>query len=807
MKKLILFSFLLVAVLCFFNFINTTNEANITQQSGEKPFLLGAIDNRYDLEFIYISDTNYFGMNTWHRYIDEKYDSAMGRLVPTGWCDGDSLNANINDYIDTVTNIYLKKNAENEMITLMQRPKIDWLCYGQRSDYQCEEKQYVYPYLWFYSFQDNEGESIHDSSQYGEGQYVLYCSQTFMSADTVLKKLRCNNQQTKVVPSHRRYDDDACNWYVKPSIRIDKDFVNNSSNWSKLVCRVDILNSDGSLRKSIDIRVRNFRPTPSTNYNGEYIEEFYFTHHPDTSDQVTQGAWGNAWYSRGNGTCDNKADIQVYWYGNCDMWIDYIRVDNDVAHRLLKGNDPQFEQWLEWEADDIGGYVHNGFHSPYRFYIEELEFNNVPCIEYVNKKLQEHSSPDTVDMMVCFYWVNFMNHLPYDHAVENGYWKENVKFDTETLHKVFMDTIGLREFYTETYPFTAHKFEQDSFSKIPSTLENTSGGCVLAEPVTPAVYEPWLQEQLDKDGYPNPAPPGHNGIWRDPGFFTWALKLANDYSKTYGKPFINMPQAHLWRNHGIEVRREPTNEELSLTTNLALSYGAKGIVYFWYGGFKSCSDSLFTRGFCDSINYLEQYPRYSNAYYQNKWDTLISIHKRIRKWDSYFMSFNDANTNSYIYYKSSERNDLLTQTYFLFAKTFKPGSGTPICDPVDSIAINPFPDSQQSLTYDCQKDTYLQVALFDDDLVDYDKYFMIVNRRCSPYLNGTSLDSNGGRRFVRLLFDANHSAFDDYNNWSIMNIESDSAYLTFDKRVTRNLDLGWFMPGEGRLYMIAPVIN
>ena len=529
------------------------------------------------------------------------------------------------------------------------------------------------------------------------------------------------------------------------------------------------------------------------------------------TDLEIQSAWGDAgaWDSRGHGTCDNKADIQVYWYGNCDMWIDYIRVDNDVAHNLLSDDTTNqthnlYLDWLEWEADVIGGHTSSGFHSPYRFYIEELEFNNVPCIEYVNKKLQYYSSPDTVDMMVCFYWANFTNHLPYDHAVTNGYWKEGVKFNAETLHEVFMDTIGLREFFTETYPFPAHDTGDIPFSKIPSTLPNTSGECVLADdPVSPSVYDSWLQNQLDKDGYPNPP----IALAPDAGFFTWALKLANDYSKTYRKPFINMPQAHLWRNAGIEVRREPTNEELSLVTNLALSYGAKGIVYFWYSGWGNCSDDYFSKGFLDKVESGQQYPRTSNAYHQNKWDTLISIHKRIRKWDSYFMSFDNANTSSYIYYKTSERNDLLTQTYFLSARTFKPGSGNPSCNAPDDTTGNE-PPPQQGLTYDCPEKTYLQVAIFDDDLADYDKHFMIVNRRCSPYLNGTSLDSNGGRRFVRLLFDANHSAFNGYNNWNIIDLEDeDQVVLTFDKTRVEYLDLGWYMPGEGRLYKIAPVIN
>src|SRR5690606_30880530 len=103
-------------------------------------------------------------------------------------------------------------------------------------------------------------------------------------------------------------------------------------------------------------------------------------------------------------------------------------------------------------------------------------------------------------------------------------------------------------------------------------------------------------------------------------------------------------------------------EELAMTTNLALSYGAKGIIYFWYGGGDDCGDPLFGKGFIDDGSGPGN-PRYTNAYGQAKWDTLVKIHKRIRKWAPYLINFDYTLSKSYKFRIEEERNALLSGTY------------------------------------------------------------------------------------------------------------------------------------------------
>src|SRR5690606_25979868 len=59
---------------------------------------------------------------------------------------------------------------------------------------------------------------------------------------------------------------------------------------------------------------------------------------------------------------------------------------------------------------------------------------------------------------------------------------------------------------------------------------------------------------------------------------------------------------------------------------------------------------------------------------------------------------------------------------------------------------------------------------------------------------------------VSIFFDVNAAQFAGFNNWKIIDLESGGAVLTFDKRVSSPLDLGFFMPGEGRLYKITPAV-
>ena len=130
--------------------------------------------------------------------------------------------------------------------------------------------------------------------------------------------------------------------------------------------------------------------------------------------------------------------------------------------------------------------------------------------------------------------------------------------------------------------------------------------------------------------------------------------------------------------------------------------------------------------------------------------------------------------------------------------SYKPGSGSPNC-----VEDGPGGTNPTGYTYDCNDERYIQVATFNNPDDNY-QYFMIVNRRCSPYINESTPALNGGRRIIKIRFDADYSAFAGLTNWNIIDLETEQSVLTFDKTSSNLLDLGYFMPGEGKLYKIMP---
>ncbi|MFI5145488.1 MAG: hypothetical protein ACHQJ4_07810, partial [Ignavibacteria bacterium] len=525
--------------------------------------------------------------------------------------------------------------------------------------------------------------------------------------------------------------------------------------------------------------------------------------------------------SRGNSPLDtgfymSKMDIQVYWYGNCDMYLDYVRVDNEVANNLfsidpLNSEHQKYEQWLQWEGDYVARYdPGNGFHPQWRFYIEEFEFNNIPCIAYVNKKLQYYSSQnglDTVDMMTCFYWEQFSSHLPLRER-GLGYWTASgsKRLDADVVDSLLIKPTGMRQLFAEIYPFTAKKNSGDDI-EIPETLPCTTGTCLLADLKPPLTYDNWLQNQLDKTPYPTTGEYGFK-IQQDPGWWKYTMKLSNDLSLNYHVPFITMLQTHLNYYPSIEDRREPISEEIKLTTNLAISYGTKGIIYFWFGGDDRniCSDTNFNKGLIDKMDENGPVPRRTNFYGEAKWDSLAALYKLITKWMPYLISFEPSQTHSYSCYNTAERNSLLSNECFTDIASYYPLPFYETCGSPD----NPGADGPTNLAYDCINKRYVQAATFKKTGDDQNKYFMIVDRRCAPYFApGTDQrfpnGENGGRRDIRVRFKP--SSFPVYTSWNVIDLKDKHVAATFNKSEGALIDLGWFAPAEGRLYEIIPVLS
>lgn len=794
--KLTISAVLLFLTIAFISGLPTEEEKSISNmqlQPGslnqDNEFIIGSMNNANDIKtdpgtgYHYANIKDSLLMNTWHRNTGPN----SGWFLPSGQVDP-------NDRWDGDTSLFgpnvrwwINNNNTNEFRTLMDRPIVEYLAFGQRSDYQCEKEELVDPDFWYYTYYnsiDNDStiNDTTDNSSFGNNQKVKLCLPSLSSAGYILDSLKANHEQANKVWGWW-ISDSASAWYIKPRIRIDPDFAYNNRN--DTVCRIDIINWNGDIVKKVGILGRHF--LLNDEYDGRYLMEYNFDIH-DSNLVVNPGdrlCPGPAKRTSQWSPNEVKTDFKVYWYGTCEMWIDYIRVENEQSVLLHSGSPTiidRINKEVEWALIDYKPS------KPNNFYIEEFEFNTMSCIKRVNEII-DSCSDGKLSLMVNLNYNLYKQHIP------NGW---DIKLDRHFIKGYLIDSAKIKYLVTGSYALEGWEegdtnVDNERLSIHPSTLNAggyNKGNGVLSYDSTPVRYDNWLQRRLDE------------GIDYE---FIYIMKLSDSLSKmTNDLRIINLHQSHLWW-HAWHKLKEPTNEEAELMANLAISYGARGILYFCYEGYGDMTDEskFYYRGLTER-NY---HPRQTNVYGQQKFKKYGEMNEKYAKWGPYLMSFDDENRHSYIYRLENERNDLIQSTYFLSARTFYPGSGTPTCSPADSAGINPYPDSQQSLTYDCPEKTYLQVALFDDNLDNFDKYFMIINRRCSPFIDSIHADSNGGRRLVRILFDANDiTSFPNYNNWNIIDlqVEGDQKALTFDKRVTRNLDLGWYMPGEGRLYKIIP---
>jgi len=735
-----------------------------------KPFLIGSVANGSYNDYSAYSKAN---MNLWHIYTGYTGGGTPGvPRYPLGWnnllnINTDLLQNDVWQYSGAVTQ-KLIENANHGMYSYMMRPKIEYACYGQRSDYQCEsiprpsnpENDIT---DWFYSYDSNKtGSNIDD----GQQTLVRFCemNDSKSSAGYVVKNLRTNREQCNTFVTNMTQDA-IFDWYIMPKIRIPQGISNNTR-----VCRIDIIGWENNPVISFELTGFSFQDS-NYQYNGEYIDKFKQT--PDgnrepliipVGETIHFNPLNKNWTATGNDDC--HFDIRVYWYKECNMWIDYVRVENDIAYNLFNGN---LDPWITQETRAICGAAGN----PYKFYIEEVEYNTLSCIRYVNELIQA-TNPKMSVICVPYLCVPAMN---------SGW----INFCKEKSKMVY-EYARLKEYYYSAYPLHGDRFSVNGYgvhSYIPNTFPNCEYNMAagkLGESAPVPVYEDNLQDLLD-----------HHGLFIDNG-----LATANYISKELKIPFIFLEQAHLWLNESTldtenYSQREPTNEELEVMGCIGISYGAKGLSYFSYDSWGSFEPNTsqkyqYGRGLMENPA-VDTAKRYCNVYGQNKWNKVVELNSKYKKWGEYIMGFDIDSSKSYIYHSQTDRAQLVSETYVNEINTS-------IANPVSQCA-----ETISNTSMEPQNKTYLQVATFRNPSQQFNNYFMIVNRRCSP-----GDDDCSGRRFLTISFKANSNQFAGFNNWKIIDLLNDSLIYTFDKRISNSISLGKYKPGEGKLYKIIPVM-
>lgn len=768
MRKLIILCAVIILVSGFIFFCKSEVSVPVSISTNQpKKFIIGCLENGAEGNYTVLEAARF---NLWHRY---NAGNKGWITVHNGWKEFDSLNAALESYKDGLKAI-INSNNSHGMQTLMNRVKIIYLCFGQRSEYQCEDESNIENKdLWFYTYKDHEtGRDIRDTGKYGAGEKVRYCDAATMNSGYVVKKLKANREQINNTFTWGDYAvDSSYKWYIEPRIRIDSGFAANSDGETP-VCDIEILRFDGSIAKTVTLKIKNFKI--NGRYSGEYKEFYNFSQGENilelepkkiASDNLNPIKNNSAFYDE---NC--KVDFRVKWQGKCSMWIDYIRVENQTAKDLFAGfYERPGNEWLKWEAKDIAE------EGADKFYIEEFEFNQLPCMKYVNKKLDSLSG-GKASLMCDLNYAAYKVHIP-------GF--SNFFPDSLFIKRTLVDYVGSKEIFMGGYPFLSEGAEYSGDGKhiyIPNSLphhryDTTMG--VFGLPTNPGQYDDWLNKYLDED---------KNG-----GFdFIPYLKKANNISRQADIPFINLVQTHIvrWPGHHL---REPTNEEINLMVNLGISYGAKGTIYFWmqgYGALGRNGTEFYTRGLGEP-NSVGNYshPRDTNVYGQKKWENIIALNKLQEKWGKEIIGFDNTKTHSFVL--RTEAYKLYSGTFFNEIITFRKGS----------YSLCGIPLSPDGTAAECPEERYLQAAVFNNPLQRDARYFMIVNRRCSPVAYGFE----DGRRYVRIKIDGNAEAFSSFNRWDIIDLGTDTVVFTFNRTNPGNIDLGWFNPGEGKLYKLVPV--
>jgi len=822
MKTKLIFTLLSFFALSFLRFTNTTYETLTNPPltpPGNNEFLTGVMSSGDELGY---NNMNALNLNLWHRYTEHDQ----------GWTgiNNDTPEEDPVNYFSAVKQRVID-NYNNGMFTYCDRPKFQRLVYGQRSDYQCENTHQNSD-LWFYTYNTHTA----GSDEPDGNAMVKHCSDIALgpNAGWVCKDVKANREQCNRFWNYEQRDS-IYPWLVKPRIRIPANAPVNYPN--KRVCRVDVLDWNGKFLDSVTIFAKSFAPWSNpTSYQGEYREDYYYydLQNPGIDvdyRKIPQGYAFNPdrkWFAEwSDNSC--KVDFRVWWYDEVEMWIDYVRVDNEKADKLFKGyyegQDPNFPN-RNWIRDEVEIAVNMQTAGSVRsFYVEEFEFNILPCMKYVNDKIKYWSA----------YWANYYGvadphlsitvNLNYDlyRASNIPFWGEGQGHDISAswVKRTLVDySGGYKDFIISDYPMLSYR---SNHSFIPNTLPscNTPGGCsfnegsgILADSRSPQIYDQWLQDFLDND----------NSSHTENGEFTKLMKIGSSVAKETNMPFVPMLQTHLWHTTGDYQLREPTNEELKMMATVAIAYGARGILWFWYSGYGDMlADKDYGRGITDVEWFREMFggdlsnatfsPRHDNVYHQwtgtsgndksSKFNTVADLNYLFKnKWGPTLMSFNNSLTKSCIYRLEDERNIFLQESYFRDIVSYEWGSGVPPCeqDRPDTIdAPNP-PD----VRYECNESRYLQAATFKKVTDDGNRYFMIVNRRCSPIQS----DHVDGARYMRVIFDQNSGEFATYNSWNIVDVENPRTIVgNFDKTAqVPYVDLGWFEPGQGRLYKIVPVL-
>ncbi|MCI0472717.1 MAG: hypothetical protein L0Y76_03950 [Ignavibacteria bacterium] len=498
---------------------------------------------------------------------------------------------------------------------------------------------------------------------------------------------------------------------------------------------------------------------------------------------------------------NSQVDYAIYWPGNVDVWLDYVRLDDVWAHFLFtdptgtaNGNIWNFHDKIHQEVVAISALPGFGY-----FYLDEYAYNNYPCIAEVNKIIKSYNLNTglvAMDNEIPAFWKGGSDELknkPF-----------NIFFDTLYSSKAVTDIL-----INETYPFRGGRNPYDrGVAQIPAVFE-------VPYEILPSKVEPFYHQALNNEEYNfsingalerNPDPSIGTSIlnYYDLGNYRKGAKMIKKAKADGNDITVSMAiQTHSFESTfmdgGEYGLREPTNEEISLLSYLALIYGVKQIMDFSYTTYTKTDINNEKYHDYGLLNEDNSGIREFNYYGQAKWNYVCNLNAKLRQIGEILYPINQP-LQHLVYDTSRTINTNFQNEHPDY------GYGLPFkfISDITSLFIDPygnFPDNNadESAKRYWEAGTFLPPSTNYSE--KYSRYFIMLNKRCTPSAENVP----GDVRTLKLRFNAEELPY--FNNWVLTDPITNTTITTINKNSGSFYNVGLFQPGEGKLFKLAPVMQ
>ncbi len=86
-----------------------------------------------------------------------------------------------------------------------------------------------------------------------------------------------------------------------------------------------------------------------------------------------------------------KVDFEIHWYKDVSVWIDYVKIMDEPANRLFSPN-PDIRNAIKRQIQRL--INHSGGNKVKGFYTEEVEYNNIRCLQFIQDSVIPQSVSD-----------------------------------------------------------------------------------------------------------------------------------------------------------------------------------------------------------------------------------------------------------------------------------------------------------------------------------------------------------------------------------------------------------------------------